>query len=125
MGELRERPPQLKAAVATGSLFEAWEALRRYLESRSSALTDEVRHYPTPIARCDEQLSKLLEQRAHALSQLRRMAEQDSDDRANRERPSLLFLQKFVDSCDPSDDENEMNIVSGLRAALSAFSGHT
>ena len=125
MGQLRERPPQPKAVVVTVSLFEAWEALRRYLESRSSALTEEVRHYPTPIARCDEQLSKLLEQRAHTLSQLRRMAEQDSEDRANHERTSLPFLQKFIDSYEPSDDENEMNIVSGLRAALSTFSGRT
>ena len=125
MGHLRERPPQLKAIVVTDSLLEAWEALRHYLETRSDALTEEVRHYPTPIARCDEQLSKLLEQRTHALSQLRRMAEQDSEDRANRERPSLLFLQRFIDSYDPSDDENEMKIVSGLRAALSTLSGRT
>ena len=122
MGQLRERP---KAIAVTDSPFEAWEALRGYLESRSSALTEEVRHYPTPIARCDEQLSKLLEQRAHALGQLRRMAEQDSDHRASRERPSLLFLQKFIDSYDPSDDENEMNIVARLRAALSTFPRRT
>jgi hypothetical protein len=122
MGQLRGRPPQTKAAiVATGPLFEAWEALKRYLEFRSSALAEEVRHYPTPIARCDEQLGKLLEQRAHALSQLRRMIERDSDDRAGRENPSFAFLREFIDSYDPSDDENELSIVSRLRAALSTF----
>jgi hypothetical protein len=121
MDQLRERLPQPKPIAATDSLFEAWDALRSYLESRSSALIEEVRHYPTPIARCDEQLSKLLEQRAHALSQLRRMVEQNSEDRADRGRPSLLFLQKFIDFYDPSDDENEMNIVSRLRAVLSTF----
>src|SRR4249920_2829822 len=107
MGQLRERPPEPKAMVATDSPFEAWETLRRYLESRSSALTEEVRHYPTPIARCEEQLSKLIEQRAHALVQLRRMAEHDSGEGANRERPSLVFVQKFIDSYDPSDDETK------------------
>jgi hypothetical protein len=117
MGQFREPPPQTKATVATDPLFEAWEALKRYLESRSGALTEEVRYYPTPIARCDEQLSKLLEQRAHALNQLRRMVEQDSEDRAHPERPSLVFLHKFIDSYDPSDDEIEMRIVSRLRAA--------
>jgi hypothetical protein len=121
MEQLRERFPQPKAIAATDSLFEAWETLRSYLESRSRALTEEVRHYPTPIARCDEQLSKLLEQRAHALNQLRRMTEQNSKDRANHGRPSILFLQKFIDFYDPSDDENEMNMVSRLRAALSTF----
>ncbi len=122
MGQLRERPPQTKAAiVATELLFGTWEALKRYLEARSSALTEEVRHYPTPIARCDEQLAKLLEQRAHALNQLRRMVEPNSGDRADREHPSLAFLRKFVDSYDRSDDENEMSIVARLRATLSTF----
>jgi len=122
MGQLHERTPQTKAAtVASDPLFEAWEALKRYLESRGSALTEEVRHYPTPIARCDEQLTKLLEQRAHVLNQLRRMLEQDSEDRADCEHPSLGFLLNFIDSYDPSDDESEMRIVSRLRAALSTF----
>jgi hypothetical protein len=118
MAQLREPPLQTKAMVATDSLWEAWKDLKRYLESRTSALTEEVRHYPTPIARCDEQLSKLLEQRAHGLSQLRRMVEQDSEDRARPERPPLLFLEKFIDSYDPSDDETETGIVSRLRAGL-------
>src|SRR5262245_39445132 len=108
MGQLRELP-QPKPAVATGSPLEAWKALKRHLESRSSALTAEVLH--TPIARCDEQLTKLLEERAHVLNQLRRMADQASDDLVDPKRPSFLFFQEFVDSYDPSDDEEEMNLV--------------
>ena len=33
-------------------------------------LSDEIRHYPTPIARCDEQLTALIEQRSLLVSQL-------------------------------------------------------
>jgi hypothetical protein len=40
------------------------ERMRAHLEQRLQALSDEVRHYPTPIARCDEQLTALLETRA-------------------------------------------------------------
>ena len=31
------------------------------LERRIASLSDEIRHYPTPLARCDEQLAELLE----------------------------------------------------------------
>ena len=37
--------------------------MRSHLERRLQALSDEVRRYPTPIARCDEQLTALLEAR--------------------------------------------------------------
>jgi len=40
------------------------ERMRSHLEQRLQALSDEVRYYPTPIARCDEQLTALLETRA-------------------------------------------------------------
>jgi len=42
------------------------DALRR----RIDALSQEIRNYPTPIARCDEQLTQLLEERARLMSQL-------------------------------------------------------
>jgi hypothetical protein len=48
-------------------------ALRTYLERQVELLNEEVRRYPGPIARCDEQLAGLLEQRATALTQLARL----------------------------------------------------
>jgi hypothetical protein len=47
--------------------------VREYLERRVELLNDEVRRYPTPIARCDDQLTGLLEQRAGAAAQLQRL----------------------------------------------------
>ena len=44
------------------------------LERRLAELSDEIHRYPTPIARCDEQLTALLEQRAAVLAQLRQPA---------------------------------------------------
>ena len=41
------------------------------LERQLSELSEEIRHYPTPIARCDEQLADLLERRARVLAALR------------------------------------------------------
>jgi chorismate mutase len=37
-------------------------------DSEIAAISEEIRRYPTPIARCDEQLTALLEQRARLLS---------------------------------------------------------
>ena len=45
------------------------------LQRRLAELSEEIRHYPTPIARCDEQLTGLLEQRA-AIAELIRQAAQ-------------------------------------------------
>ena len=44
------------------------------LERRIAELSEEIRHYPTPIARCDEQLTDLLERRARLVDQLKRTA---------------------------------------------------
>ncbi len=41
------------------------------LERRIAELSEEIRNYPTPIARCDEQLAALLEERAKLLEQLK------------------------------------------------------
>ena len=45
------------------------------LQRRIDALSEEIRNYPTPIARCDEQLADLLERRARVLAELRRAEE--------------------------------------------------
>jgi hypothetical protein len=41
--------------------------IRADLERRRVALSASIRSYPTPIARCDEQLAALLESRAQVL----------------------------------------------------------
>ncbi len=46
------------------------DASRQQLEARLAELIDEIRHYPTPIARCDVQLTELLERRAQVLAEL-------------------------------------------------------
>jgi chromosome segregation ATPase len=40
------------------------------LRQRLEALSLEIRHYPTPIARCDDQLAGLIEQRARLRDEL-------------------------------------------------------
>ena len=44
------------------------------LDAKIAKLSGEIRGYPTPIARCDEQLTELLEHRARLLAEAARLA---------------------------------------------------
>jgi hypothetical protein len=50
--------------------------MRQDLERRLAELSDEIRHYPTPIARCDLHLPALIEERADLLSRLEKLTEE-------------------------------------------------
>ena len=52
------------------------------LERRIAELNAEIRHYPTPIARCDLHLPALIEERARLLRQLNEF-QQKSDGGVN------------------------------------------
>ena len=63
------------------TIDDAWRALRTRLEARAAELAEEVRHYPGPIARCDDQLPALLAERSRA-AELARLAARLEDERA-------------------------------------------
>ena len=48
------------------------------LERRLAELSEEIRRYPTPIARCDEQLAALLEERSRIFHELNSLPEKIS-----------------------------------------------
>jgi hypothetical protein len=48
-----------------------WARVKARLAAKLEELSEEVRAYPTPIARCDDQLPKLLERRSAAQRLLR------------------------------------------------------
>lgn len=70
-------------------------ALRKYLERQVQLLNEEVRHYPGPIARCDDQLTGLLEQRTNAIAQLQRLAA--LDDRESLRADGLALAGELID----------------------------
>jgi chorismate mutase len=41
-----------------------------YLERKLAELNEEIRNYPGPIARCDQQLPALLDERARLMAEL-------------------------------------------------------
>ncbi len=44
--------------------------MNAYLEQKLEELNEEIRHYPGPIARCDQHLPALLEERAKLIAEL-------------------------------------------------------
>lgn len=98
-------------STTPASIEVARAALEAHLDQRYRALFEEVRHYPTPIAHCDDQLPWLIEQRKHALSQLRTLSVADSP----------AALRAILAGYPRSDDDAEMALVNQLRTALSQF----
>ncbi|HEX6137845.1 MAG TPA: hypothetical protein VF059_09315 [Casimicrobiaceae bacterium] len=94
---------------------QAWSALRDYLAGKSRALNDEVSGYPTPIARCDEQLPKLLEQRARAVRQLRLADEtgEPAADDAGADR-----LRRLADFLRTAQSDEDDDVEHALRRRL-------
>jgi chromosome segregation ATPase len=82
-----------------------WSELRRHLETRIAELNGEISHYPTPIARCDQHLAALLEQRSALHARLQRM-----DELAAAIRTLAAFLAAPADAADETE--------SALRARL-------
>jgi hypothetical protein len=51
--------------------------MMRELQQRLEAVSEEIRNYPRPIARCDEQLTALLDERRRLFEELTTNAARD------------------------------------------------
>jgi hypothetical protein len=120
MSRPAEHASRASAEVALGALITAWAELRSHLERRSRELNEEVRHYPTPIARCDEQLTKLIEQRTSTAHSLKLVIDAGPAPADRGDRRWLAALEAFIAEAPAAvEDETEVAIRSRLRAALS------
>ena len=88
----------------TDPVDEAWFALRNFLEAQSLELHNEVHTYPTPIARCDEQLTQAIEARDAAFRQLRVASDLEGSRGVIARAEWISRLQVFVTSLDGDDD---------------------
>ena len=92
------------------SIPTLWADLQRHLRDRVAQLNAEISHYPTPIARCDQHLAALLEQRSALHGRLQQM-----DELAGAIRALESFLASPADAAD--DPETALRLQ--LREALS------
>jgi len=76
--------------------------LREHLERQAALLNEEIRSYPRPIARCDDQLTGLLERRARTLLELERLRSLTAHDLARADGTALTraLLDALLDRPD-------------------------
>jgi MoxR-like ATPase len=119
-----EHQSQASPDMIVEPVVTAWSELKIYLDRRSKELSEEVRNYPTPIARCDEQLSKLIEQRAGAIDEMKLLLEAAPARSGPPGRRRLEALEAYLmrPRAFP-DDELETALRSRLRAAVSGLRG--
>ena len=117
-----EYASQASSDIVFDPVMAAWSELKSCLDRRTKELNEEVRNYPAPIARCDEQLTKLIEQRASAINRLKLVIEAGSMQSSHADGRWLVALDEFLASPQGfTDDEVEIAIRSRLRAALSGL----
>jgi hypothetical protein len=92
------------------SIPALWADLQRHLQGRVARLNAEISHYPTPIARCDQHLAALLEQRSALYSRLHQMDELATAIRA---------LESFLAAPADAADDTESALRARLKDALS------
>ena len=97
------------------AVVELWTMFRRHLAARIREINEEIAHYPTPIARCDEQLTKLLEQRARVFRQEKVAAELGPMPLRDADAGWLKRISDYVTDLEPCDDDD---IETALRSRL-------
>lgn len=98
---------------------QAWSQLKDCLERQCAALSKEVREYPTPIARCDDQLPLLIERRTRAFDALRRLLDGAPPDAGRRAVGWRRRLHAFLAASESAiDDAQERELRARLREAL-------
>ena len=60
----------MEAALVSRPASTALDEIVRLLAARRDELNDEIRTYPSPIARCDVQLGALIEERSRIIAAL-------------------------------------------------------
>lgn len=91
------------------SQSEAWRELRGKVAARCKALNDEIRQYPRPIARCDEQLTRLIEQRDRMRALQERMTAVEASE------PDAPRLGDIVRQ---ALDDEEISVSPALKALI-------
>lgn len=103
------------------SMVEAWTALMGELEARKRELGEAVRAYPTPIARCDDQLPKAIAQRDAAALLVRSAIEVESSRAALSVAQWRERVRDFALRLGTADDDGAFEATLGrVLAALEA-----
>lgn len=93
-----------------------WTQVKARLAAKLAELSEEVRAYPSPIARCDDQLPKLLDRRAAAQRRMR-LAEDQVVDGFDDARFATL-IEEFT-----AGDDDDPELAALRREARALLTG--
>jgi hypothetical protein len=100
-------------SLNAGAVHPAWIQLQDHLEEVKSSILAEIRHYPPPIAGCDQQFNHLLEQRSRIARALGRVASIRQGDPATE--ADLAALLAFVHEASSIGDPLKAHLVALLQ----------
>ncbi|HEX9275864.1 MAG TPA: hypothetical protein VGA51_05625 [Casimicrobiaceae bacterium] len=95
--------------AASNAMRSLASEIRAFIERARQSIDDEIRHYPTPIPRCDAQFNHLYEQRARLARELTAAAE-------SNDAPALV--RAFAMSAPFGDSDDERQLRARAAAAL-------
>jgi hypothetical protein len=101
--------------MSSAAARSAWVRVKARLAARLEELSKEVRAYPSPIARCDDQLPKLLERRAAAQRRLRLANDQDVEGFSDAQFAALI-----AELTGDDDEDSEMAALLDQARALAS-----
>jgi hypothetical protein len=87
----------------------AWDTIRACLRSERDRILEEIRAYPTPIPRCDQQFNYLLERREGLFQELARL---DDAERSSVAEDVAARIEEFIDSMHYLDDGARLRLKS-------------
>lgn len=119
MDHIKKARAEKPHAENPGSFDPAWDAVERHLQSAKRAVTDEIRHYPQPIAGCDAQIPALWDKRDALVAEMQRLT-------ASRQAATINAanaIEAFVATSNYIDDATAATIKADLDRHLRAV-GH-
>jgi hypothetical protein len=90
--------PAVEASAGGERTHSSWAELEEHLENAKRSILAEMRHYPPPIAACDQQFNYLLEQRDRIVDGLARLASIRRD--SSTRETEVAALIDFVKTSD-------------------------
>jgi hypothetical protein len=89
------------------------ERIRTLLESERRQVLEEIRNYPTPIPRCDQQFNHLIDRRELLVQELARLDATAASSVAASDRGARL--DAFIGSCAGLDADLKLRLQAALR----------
>lgn len=96
----------------TETVKSAWDEIRTELENEKARVYEQIGHYPSPIAGCDQQFNHLLEKQRQIVHELARLNEAENESLTAAD--PIKVIDEFIRSSPYIDSVTEQTIKGDL-----------